>query len=636
MIPISNESKAQSFIQRMGWNHKDSGSDQACVDICPLCTNSNSKFYINTSAGEKDGLYQCHVCGESGNLYQLKERLGVTTPGLVSMKDAASSSNQPSALPNFDTLHKQLLKDGESSPWVGDVLDYLLAERKLTVAVLERMKIGCQQYDGKSWVVIPYFNSQGVPVFYKARSVPPADKAFRAPSGREAPLFNESAIKPGLEELVMVEGEIDCLTLLSQGYESVVGVPGANVKKAAWIDKLDKVAPKVIYTLYDSDKVGQKAAREIATRIGLEKVRNICLPPFEVNGMEIGPDAAPFEVKVPGKDINEWFRAGHTMEEFEQLKAEAKQFPVQGVQSVVDVMYEIRDELDGKTIAAPTYDSPWPSLNKRIGGVSEGDLVGIMAEGKVGKTTMALNWLDYFSVNDVPSFLYCLEMPPKRLVRKWLSLVTQTDDTPGKSLITSATVDLGMEIAGKRSADLLFGFTNRKTEIVFETIYQAVRRYGIKCVCFDNLQMLVQSITNFQQETSKITKDFKSMLMELKLIGLLIIQPHRVKEGEIISARNAHGSSGIEKDVDCMICLHRNRVGKIKEQDFHGYMDTDENFEPELLVRADLTRYSPGGTCTLYMDGATSTVRELTSSDVETAGSKAPNQGIQVEQLIEA
>jgi hypothetical protein len=65
-----------------------------------------------------------------------------------------------------------------------------------------------------------------------------------------------------------------------------------------------------------------------------------------------------------------------------------------------------------------------------------------------------------------------------------------------------------------------------------------------------------------------------------------------------------------------MICLHRKRVGKISDREFNGFMDTEENFEPHLLVRVDLSRFSPGGVCTLWMDGARSTVREMVDTDV--------------------
>ena len=64
-----------------------------------------------------------------------------------------------------------------------------------------------------------------------------------------------------------------------------------------------------------------------------------------------------------------------------------------------------------------------------------------------------------------------------------------------------------------------------------------------------------------------------------------------------------------------MICGHRNRVGKIKENQFDGFMETESTFEPQLLLDVGLGRYSSGGKCTLYMDGAKSTIRELDRSE---------------------
>ncbi len=119
-------------------------------------------------------------------------------------------------------------------------------------------------------------------------------------------------------------------------------------------------------------------------------------------------------------------------------------------------------------------------------------------------------------------------------------------------------------------------------------------------------------------------KEIKGLAMELKIVILLIIQPKRVEDGQIAAARHANGSSAIEKDVDAMICLHRNRTAQIKAADFKGFMESDENFEPQMLVRVDLSRYSAGGTCTLMMDGKTSTVREMTKDDVTAPTPMAP------------
>jgi replicative DNA helicase len=168
-------------------------------------------------------------------------------------------------------------------------------------------------------------------------------------------------------------------------------------------------------------------------------------------------------------------------------------------------------------------------------------------------------------------------------------------------------------------ADLLFGYSrSNKPDEVFSTIRQAVRRYGVKVVCYDNLQLMSRSLEHQTQEISRLTKEFKALALELNIFIILIIQPNRVAEGQIVAARNAMGSSAIEKDVDCMICLHRNRVGKISASDFTGWMETEDNFEPHLLVRVDLSRYAPGGTCTLFFDGARSTVREFIAEDIAT------------------
>lgn len=231
-------------------------------------------------------------------------------------------------------------------------------------------------------------------------------------------------------------------------------------------------------------------------------------------------------------------------------------------------------------------------------------------------TTVALNWLDYLAQKGLNTFMLCLEMPAKNLVRKWISYRTQTDDTPGASKFTKETVNQGMGLALELQGDILFGFCRvGKADEVFDLIRETVRRYGVKVVCFDNLQFLVRSMEHSAQETANMSKKFKELAMELGILILLIVQPNRVREGEIVAARNANGSSAIEKDVDAMIALHRNRVGQIKQKDFNGFMDCDANFEPQMLCRVDLSRYAPGGIATLMMDGGTSTVREFSTVD---------------------
>ena len=242
----------------------------------------------------------------------------------------------------------------------------------------------------------------------------------------------------------------------------------------------------------------------------------------------------------------------------------------------------------------------------------------MLADAKVGKTTMVLNWLDWFSnVEGFNTLMFCNEMLPKRMVRKWVSYATQTEDDPIQSKITKDTITQALDRASRMPGDILFAYEPTcKADNVFSLIRQAVRRYGVKVVCFDNLQMLVRSVEHATPEIAKYVAQFKALAMELKILIILIIQPHRVAEGQIVAARNASGSAAIEKFVDSMVCLHRNRVaGQMKAKDFMGYIETDETFDPAMLVKVDLGRYCKGGMCTLYMDGVRSTVRDWSKED---------------------
>lgn len=589
-MDIQVESRTLAYVLSKGLDYEKSGIDQIKLKQCPFCPNDNWKFYINVGGDKKDGLWQCFVCNEAGNLHKLMEKFGDSLHGVLSMKDSAAQS--PERIPNVVAFHKALMEDEEA-------LDYLVGERGFSIEVIEKYQLGVEMYNGAKWLVIPYIYKGNV-TFVKYRSLPPAEKAFRALAGREATLFNFEVVGT-TDEIIMVEGESDCLSCLSNGITNVVGVPGANVKKATWIDRLIETTKK-IYICYDNDKVGQKAAKEIAKRIGLERCVNIVLP--DKDGTV--------------KDSNEFFKSGGTLEEFEIFKAQARPFPVEGVNNLVAALDEIEAELEQRGTLEPTLKTPWKSLDNKLGGAEWGDLIGIIAEGKIGKTTLCLNWLDYYVKQGLPCMMYCLEMLPKRLARKWCSYVTSTDDTPGRSKLDKSSIREAKRIAIERDADLLFGYTRGVAkDIVFDTIRSAVRLYGIKVVCFDNLQLLCRSIDHSAQETSVITKQFKELAMELGIVILLVVQPNRVREGEIVGARNAHGSSAIEKDVDSMIALHRKRIGQVKDDDFYGFMDTEATFEPQMMVKVDLNRYGPGGITTLLMEGHISTVREFNPDELD-------------------
>lgn len=622
---IELPSKAEDYIKSKKLVYR-STSDQIVLEICPFNRCDNYHFYI-ARGGPKDGLFSCKRCPEAGNLTKLMAAYGDRNDGVMTMRGTSDRES----LPNIEAAHCALMEDG-------DVLEYLVGERGYNIATIERQKLGVlprhymKDCGEVKVLVIPHLNN-GQIVWAKYRTIPPTQKQFGSPKGWDATLYNEQVISKDMPELILVEGEANVLSFMSNGVDYVVGVPGANTKKMEWITKLDELQPQRMYILYDSDRVGQRAAQEIAQRIGLEKVLKIVLPPFDK------------EDGTPGKDINEWFKAGHTLAEFEELKQNARQFDVVGVQNVVQTLDDLEAQILEHGCLKPTYTTPWKALDNKFGGCEPGDRIDIIAEGKIGKTTLAMNWLDYYVGLGHSAFLYCLEMPNARMGRKWVSYITQTDDTPGQSLITVETVRAAKAVAAGRDADLLFGSNKvTKAEEVFETIKQVVRRYGVKFVCFDNLQFLCDSTLSNQNarviHLSQLSKQFKSLAMELGIVLILIIQPNKIKEGEIVSNRNADGSSQIEKDCDAMIAVHRNKKMSLKKSDTEAmpFIDEVQAFEPTMFVSVCLSRFAPGGITTLMFDGATSTVREFDSRELVTAQQNKPHVGmmVQEEQRAEA
>jgi DnaB-like helicase C terminal domain len=639
------KSAALQLVVSQGWNWDGPTGGQIQVEICPFCKKGDSKFYMavgDPAEDNRDGLYFCHhgSCQTTGNLRKLQEHIGLRVAGVDSRKEWAGKDGKQDDLPNVDLCHATLLGDA-------DAMDYLLNVRGFTQAIIERQKIGLKekQYFRECGevkaLVFPYLVN-GNCVFAKYRTLPPSPKAFASPIGWDAPLFNGEILTEGLNEVVFVEGEANTLFMMSQGIEKVVGVPGANVKKTAWIETLDKLGDDLKkYIMYDNDKVGKKAAQEIASRIGYDKCLKLVLPYFEVtvpqdecklcneSGERLS-DLQPCDHVRQGKDINEWFtKGGGTVEAFENLKKNAVLFDVTGVASSINVLDEIEEELNGKTDLSPRYTTQWEDFNKLIG-FEDGDVIDVVAPGKIGKTTWGLNLMDHMVEKyGEDGLVVCLEMTQKRLAKKWVSMVTGFEEVlaePGspeaiaKLAEFKLAVGKAKEIQKMRTADLYFAYPQlvKEPEDVYKLMRDSIRRYGVKWIMFDNIQLLCDTIIGGRQGQrtvilSQISKALARIAKDYGVKMIRIVQPKQIDKDAVISSRDVDGSSQIEKDCDGQILLWRKSLSVKKtsayEDEAGEAEDTNEIFDPLMRVVVSLSRYSSGGKCWMIFDGARSQVK---------------------------
>jgi twinkle protein len=561
---------ALDYIQGKGWAFRER-SGQLILQECPLCHDTKSHFYMSP-----EGTWFCHKCNAKGNLYQLKREVG----------DVEERISQPFKKRDFkrpdpglaDRYHGVLLKDAEG-------LEYL-SGRGITLETTTRFKLGLRMAGGIRWLSIPHFQ-KGHLMNIKFRSLPPAEKAFERVPGCLSILFNVDSLETKPEEIILAEGELDAITLLQAGFENVLGTTaGAGSFLPEWVDLLKPV--KKIFLAYDPDEQGQKGARALAKRLGYNRCRNVELP--------------------VGQDVNDFFRAGGDIFAFQRLINEARPFDLPGVIGFETALDLLRTE---RIKAKDTQGlfTPWQNVNRLCRGFHPGDLIIVAAFPKVGKTSWALDITLDLSLKGLPVLFFCLEMRPERLVRKVIEAYYRKEDL----------LDSDFQMARHDLSDLplYFGhsFRKEKLEDVLGLIREAIQRYDLKLVVFDNLHYLVRSISNVNEEVGQAAQGFKLLAEEMEIPIVVIAQPRKRESGardEIMKAEDIKYSNAVHADCDQMIILHRKRVAsKAKDIDAEGFTGLEEAFDPVTLVRIEAHRYGPGGETLLYFHGEHSRFDEL-------------------------
>ena len=295
--------------------------------ICPRCTphrkpaNQRRK---DLSCNLDDGTWFCHHCQWSGGLGSSREtwqdRLSVQVPA----KPMPKTYEPPRPLPAV------------SMPTVWDNLVTWFAERGIPESVMVEKSITaatefcpvCQESVGN--VLFPYY-VDGEHINTKHRC---GKKHFRMERGARRVLYNVDACAFS-DTLVIVEGEMDALSVHTAGIPHVVSVPdGAPAPNAssysskflfleAHEELFERVKRVVIAT--DADEPGQKLMEELARRIGPEKCSRVIWD----EGI---------------KDANEYLIA-HGPEALRTRIESATPYPVEGIFTGRELLAEHRDLL---------------------------------------------------------------------------------------------------------------------------------------------------------------------------------------------------------------------------------------------------------------------------------------------------
>jgi len=534
---------------------------QEALITCPAC--GKEKLSINTNSL----VYQCFVCSAenpgsdyaSGSLSKLKKLWGDSIDiASVSLPSYIKDKNREEV--DFTTIvdryHFQLLKNKKG-------IKYLF-NRGFDEEDIIKHKLGFVEMKGDLWISMPSFED-GIPKLIKYRKITddnPETKKMEREFNSKSILFNGDALND-FSDIIVVEGEMDCISLLKQGVENVVSATGgAGTLLPEWYDKLSLMS-KITF-VFDPDAAGQNSVLNTwVERLGINKCWNILLP--------------------DNHDLNSYFLE-YTIDDFNEI--EPYQFKVNGVVSLHDAFLEMYSLSQSKDKLI--YPLPWSEVNELLGGGLElTQLLTIGAPSGIGKTTMALQIAHYFiKIHNIPCLMFCLEMTSVKLAVKFAQLeydLTYSEVQYDQALIYTNEI-------GKMP--MYFAYTpDIKLDVLYNTIEEARNRYGVKFVIFDNLQLLVTS--DKESEYARAMKYFKRIPMSLNLMMCLISQPRKLNADEF-NYDSLKGSAAIGQASDHILLVNAKRL----KGD-----NTNSSFDPIRSIINDKARFSAGGRRRLKMVG---------------------------------
>lgn len=208
--------------------------------LCPFHGDSNPSFSVDL----KKGMYKCFSCGAEGNYIKFRAELeGVDTKEAYKriLTECGVESQQRIEQPSYE-LKEYALEKRIPADWLKSYCG--LAAKK--------------DRDGKGYIYIPYRDKDGNQKVFRKRYPKGSGLRFKWGYGSAGKLlmYGEWLLPYIYEQgrCIICEGESDSQTLWFIGLPAL-GVPGANVYRSEWTERIGDVG--ALYLHIEPDQGGQ-------------------------------------------------------------------------------------------------------------------------------------------------------------------------------------------------------------------------------------------------------------------------------------------------------------------------------------------------------------------------------------------
>ena len=235
-------------------------------------------------------------------------------------------------------------------------------------------------------------------------------------------------------------------------------------------------------------------------------------------------------------------------------------------------IYNAKNKITG--ISSGFYDLDWFTC-----GFQPSDLILLAARPSMGKTSLASNIANNVSDNGDPVLIFSHEMSKEQLfdrqiasdsgvnLQKFRSGKFETEDW-GR-ITTSLSKAFALPVYIEDSSALHYSEIRQK-------IYSTQKKYGIKLVIFDYLQLARGDKERTRdREIASISAAFKAMAKDFNIPVIVLSQLNRSLENRTDKRpkiSDLRDSGTLEQDADLIMFLYRPVVYKAKE-DYEGHTE---------------------------------------------------------------
>lgn len=511
---IESIKQAANVLDVVGEHVKLKRNGSSHIGLCPFHSEKSPSFSVNTAKG----IFKCFGCGKSGDAIAfLMEHDKISyLDAIRSLGKRYNIEIEEYAKKDFVRPVARLEKLGKKS------LEWFENERKITndtllrFGVTEAVEYMPQFKKEVNTVCFNYYRGEDL-INIKFRG---PQKSFKLAKDAELIFFNLNAIKDE-KTCVIVEGEIDCLTMHQCGIYNVISVPNGAAKGNQKLEYLDNCyeyftnIEKVIIAV-DNDNPGKMLMEELGRRLGYHRCFQVVYP-------EGCKDSNDVLVKFGKEKVSE-------------IVHNAIAWPISGLISLDDIFPEIDDYFEngypeGLKTHVPDFDNYLTFYPGQLTVIT-----GIPGSGKSEYVDLLMTSLSKFhGINwGVCSF----ETPAAIHVTKLMEKIT------GKSFAQRHNPDHRMTRSQFEGAMLFidkhFHFINSNLiDITMDGLLQKaeelVLRKGITGLLFDPWNCIEAKYSEGESETKYVLTCLNKLINFLdkyKVHGFLVAHPTKLQKNK--------------------------------------------------------------------------------------------------------